>query len=133
MTRMSLENLALLKTIYSEWESGNLSAGRELLDESMTTVWAEGFPTAGTYHGTREHADAMREWLGEWDEFELRAEDFVDAGDSIVVPFSVRARGKESGAWVERRWAHVWTLRSGRVVRFEIHLDVRRALDAVGL
>ena len=130
---MSLANVALLKKVYGEWESGNFRAGRELLDDSMTTVWADGFPTAGTYHGPREHSDAMREWLGEWDEFELRAEEFVDAGDSVVVPFSVRARGKESGASVERRWAHVWTLRRGRVVRFEVHLDVQRALEGVGL
>ena len=130
---MSRENVSLLGKIYEEWESGNYRAGRELLDESMTSVWSDGFPTAGIYHGPREHSAAMREWLGEWDEFELWAEDFVDAGDSVVVPFSVRARGKGSGALVERRWAHVWTLRRGRIVRFEVHLDAQSALEAVGL
>jgi len=129
---MSWENLDLIKHVYRAWEDGDLRAGRELLDASLTTVWAEGFPTAGTYQGPSEHANAMREWLGEWDEFQLEAEDFVDAGDSVVVPFRVRARGRASGAWVERRWAHVWTLRQGTVVRFEVHLDVRRALEAVG-
>jgi ketosteroid isomerase-like protein len=74
----------------------------------------------------------MRTWLGAWDDFRLEAEDFVDAGDSVVVPFRVFARGKGSGARVERQWAHVWTLRDGKVVRFEVHLDVRRALEAVG-
>ena len=129
---MSPEDLDLVKHVYRKWEDGNLGAGKELLDESLTTVWAEEFPTAGTYHGPSEHANAMREWLGEWDEFQLEAEDFVDTGDSLVVPFRVRARGKGSGAWVERRWAHVWMLRQGRVVRFEVHLDVGRALDAAG-
>ena len=130
---MSDENVELLKRVYDEWARGNFKAGKDLLDDSMTTVWADGFPTAGTYHGPEAHGSAMREWLGEWDDFELRAEDFLDAGDSLVVPFLVRARGKSSGAWVERRWAHVWTLRSGRVVRFEVHLDVDRALEAAGL
>lgn len=129
---MSRQNLDLVKGVYREWEAGNFRAGRELLDESITTVWAEEFPTAGTYRGPAEHVRAMREWLGAWDEFELRAEEFIDAGDSVVVPFSVRARGKGSGANVERRWAHVLTLQNGRVVRFEVHLDVARALEAVG-
>lgn len=129
---MSQENVALLRSLYGEWERGNLRAGKELLDESLTTVWAEEFPTAGIYHGPAEHTAAMQAWLNAWDDFNLEAEDFVDAGDSVVVPFRVRARGKGSGARVERRWAHVWTLRGGKVVRFEVHLDVRRALKAVG-
>jgi len=129
---VSQENVDLVRRVYGEWERGNFRAGKELLDESLTTVWAEDFPTAGIYHGPAEHTAAMRTWLSAWDGFHLEAEDFVDAGDSVVVPFRVRARGKGSGALVERRWAHVWTLRDGRVVRFEVHLDVRRALEAVG-
>jgi ketosteroid isomerase-like protein len=75
----------------------------------------------------------MREWLSAWDDFELEAEGFRDAGDSVVVPFRVRARGKSSGARVDRRWAHVWTFRHGKVVRFEVRLDIAAALAAVGL
>ena len=129
---MSQRNVDLLQRLYGEWARGNFRAGRELLDESLTTVWAEEFPTAGIYHGPDEHITAMREWLSAWDDFQLEAEDFIDAGDSVVVPFRVRARGQGSGAVVERRWAHVLTLRNGRVVRFEVHLDVQRALEAVG-
>ena len=130
---MSQENVELLRGVYSSWERGALGAGSELLDPSLTTVWAEEFPTAGTYHGPDEHAAAMREWLRTWDDFELVAEEFIDAGHSVVVPFRVRARGKGSGASVGRRWAHVWTFQEGRVIRFEVHLDLERALAAVGL
>ena len=130
---VSQENVQLLREVYREWSAGNYAAGRELLDPSLVTVWEEQFPTAGTYSGPAAHAEAMREWLAAWDEFSLEPEDFFDAGDSIVVPFVVHARGRESGVSVERRWAHVWTLRDGHVVRFEVHLDVASALRAVGL
>jgi uncharacterized protein len=130
---MSKENVELLRPIYDRWSEGDFRAGRELLDPDITTVWAQDFPTAGTYHGPDGHAGAMREWLSAWTELELEAERFLDAGDSVVVPFVVRARGRESGAAVERRWAHVWTMRGSRVVRFEVHLDVEAALKAVGL
>ena len=130
---MSQENVELLRGIYDEWSAGNYRAGRELMDSSLTTVWAEQFPTAGTYHGPDGHIAAMKEWLAAWDELRLEAEDFIDAGDSVVVPFNVRARGKESGVEVDRRWAHIWTLRNGRVVRFEVHLDVAEAVRSVGL
>jgi ketosteroid isomerase-like protein len=49
-------------------------------------------------------------------------EDLEEHGDTVVVTFLVRARGRESGVEVERRWAHVWTMRSDRTVRFEVRL-----------
>jgi uncharacterized protein len=130
---MSQENVELLRPVYDRWAEGDFRAGRELLDPDITTVWAQDFPTAGTYHGPDGHAAAMREWLSAWTDLKLEAERFVDAGTSVVVPFVVHARGQESGAEVERRWAHVWTLHEGRAIRFEVHLDVREALNAVGL
>jgi uncharacterized protein len=130
---MSQENVELVRRIYDRWAEGDFQAGRELFDPDITTVWAQDFPTAGTYHGPDGHAAAMREWLSAWTNLTLEAERFVDVGDSVVVPFVVRARGRESGAEVERRWAHVWTLHDGRVVRFEVHLETREALEAVGL
>ena len=130
---MSQENVEVLRPIYDRWAEGDFRAGRELFDPNITTVWAQDFPTAGTYHGPRGHAAAMREWLSAWIDLRLEAERFVDAGDSVVVPFLLHARGRESGVEVERRWAHVWTLHKGRVVRFEVHLDLREALKAVGL
>jgi uncharacterized protein len=129
---MPQDDLELIQRVYRRWADGDLRAGRELLDIAVTTVWAAEFPTAGIYHGPREHGNAMREWLAEWDDFELAPEDFIEAGGSVVVPFRVRARGRGSGALVERSWAHVWTLRNGKVVRFEVHLDLRRALEAAG-
>lgn len=130
---MTPADVIVLRHVYEQWSVGNFAAGRELLAPELVSVWSEDFPTAGTYRGPSGHSAAMREWLSAWDDFELEAEGFRDAGDSVVVPFRVRARGKSSGARVDRRWAHVWTFRHGKVVRFEVHLDIAAALAAVGL
>ena len=130
---MSQENVEIVRRVYGRWADGDFEAGRELFDQGLTTVWAQDFPTAGTYHGPDGHAVAMREWLSAWTGLRLEADRFVDAGESVVVPFKVWARGRGSGAAVERHWAHVWTFEKGRVVRFEVHLDVQQALKAVGL
>ncbi|HEU0025198.1 MAG TPA: nuclear transport factor 2 family protein [Thermoleophilaceae bacterium] len=109
--------------MYAAWEAGDLRAGGELFDTEVVSVWPEGYPAAGTYHGPDGHRRAMREWLNAWTEFEMKAEGFHCVGDRVVVPFRVRAQGRESGIEVERRWAHIWTLREGRIVRFEVSLD----------
>ena len=75
----------------------------------------------------------MQEWLSPWDDFRLTVEGFSDADDRVVVPFRVHARGRGSGVEVERRWAHIWTMRDGKAVRFEVTLDPEQALKAVGL
>jgi ketosteroid isomerase-like protein len=130
---MSQENVELLRPVYEEWERGNLRAGAELLDPEVESVWPREFPSGGTYRGLKGHGDAMREWLSPWEDFRLIAEGFYEADNRVVVPFRVRGRGKESGVEVERRWAHIWTLRGDKAVRFEVYLDPAEALAAVGL
>ena len=127
------ENVTVLRSVYREWELGNMRAGKELLDPDVESVWPRDFPSGGTYRGHEGHARAMREWLSPWEDFRLTAEDFFEAGDRVVVPFRVHARGQESGVEVERRWAHIWTMRNGKAIRFEVYLDPAKALEAVGL
>jgi ketosteroid isomerase-like protein len=130
---MSQENVELLRSVYEEWERGNLRAGTDLFDPDVESVWPPEFPSGGTYYGVKGHAHAMREWLGPWKDFRLTAEGYFEADDRVVVPFRVHARGGESGVEVERRWAHIWTLRGGKAVRFEVWLDPAKALEAAGL
>jgi ketosteroid isomerase-like protein len=130
---MSREDVDALRAVYEEWEAGNLRAGQELLDANIESVWPQEFPSGGVYRGPHGHAKAMREWLGPWEEFTLTAEGFYAAGDRVVVPFRVRARGAGSGIAVERRWAHLWTMRGGKAIRFEVSLDPAEALRSVGV
>jgi ketosteroid isomerase-like protein len=129
---MAPENSDALRSMYSDWERGDLRSGRELLDEQIESVWPAEFPSGGTYRGRDGHARAMREWLSPWEDFSITVEGFFQAENRVVVPFLVRARGRGSGVAVERRWAHVWTLRDGKAVRFEVELDPDKALRALG-
>ena len=57
----------------------------------------------------------------------------VEAGDKVMAYVTFRARGRDSGAVVEKPEQHVWTLREGRVVRFEWFNDEAAAKAAAGL
>ena len=60
--------------------------------------------------------------------------EFIDAGERVVVVGRMHARGKGSGVEVDRSFASIWTIRGGRVVRWELGYDDRRAaLEAAGL
>jgi ketosteroid isomerase-like protein len=60
-------------------------------------------------------------------------EEFIDAGDAVIVPFHLLARGKQSGAPVDFSGALVYWLRNGKIFRIRNYLDKSEALAAAGL
>lgn len=69
-----------------------------------------------------------------WEEFRVVPEQFIDAGDRVVVMEKIRGRGRSSGVEVETRtYATIWTLRDGQVTRVQVGVDPNEALKAVGL
>jgi ketosteroid isomerase-like protein len=72
--------------------------------------------------------------MSPFENFYAHAEEFVDAGDAVVVRVRQGGRGKQSGAEVEMPpYWQVYRLLDGRAVRIEVYGDQRRALEAVGL
>ena len=60
--------------------------------------------------------------------------EFIDAGERVVVVGRMRGEGKASGAEVDQSYAGIWTIRGGRVIRWELGYEDRRAaLEAAGL
>jgi ketosteroid isomerase-like protein len=68
-----------------------------------------------------------------WTVFRFETERFIDAGGRVVVFIRVVAEGGVSGLRTERRTAHVWTVRDGRLASIQIYRDRDEALDALGL
>lgn len=59
--------------------------------------------------------------------------EFIDAGDKVVVPFRLAARGKETGIEVEQPAVQVWTLKDGKAVRVEVFASREQAFEAACL
>jgi ketosteroid isomerase-like protein len=128
---MSQENVELARRGYDAFNRGEVAF--ELLDPEIE--WSEGtdVPEPQVYHGhdgVRRQQERFRE---AWASFSIEPEEFIEAGDQLVVMVKLVAQGKGSGVEVEARGAHVWTVRDGRAVRLEMYVDPARALAAVGL
>ena len=68
-----------------------------------------------------------------WDEFSVRPEELIDAGERVVVVARWRGTAKGSGLPLDRVFAHVWTVRDGKLVRHEVFSDREVALRQAGL
>jgi ketosteroid isomerase-like protein len=103
-------------------------------DEALTyadpgIVWnpIEESPTQG-HDAVRA---SLARWKGEWDDYRLMPEEFVERGDRVVVTVRLGGRGRGSGVEIDARFFDVYTLRDGKIVRMDQFTERSEALEAV--
>ena len=131
---MSRENVEVVRRIYERWADGDFRAGVELYDPNILLVLRPEFPEAGVYRGLDEIGSYMRkDFLKDFDNAAITGEEFLDAGDSVVVRVNQEAIGPGSRAPVGMRYYQLWTFRGPTVIRIESVKERADALGAVGL
>jgi ketosteroid isomerase-like protein len=131
---MAPTKVEILRRIYASWAQGEFGAGFELYDEHIVLVLRSEFPEAGPHYGRDAIRRYMRDdFLQDFVGATIAAQEFLDAGDSVVVRVDQRATGPRSGAPVRMRYYQAWTFRGGSVIRIESIMDRADALAAVGL
>jgi len=82
----------------------------------------------------RGHAAALEFFAGIAELFENpdpEPEEFLAAGDKLIVLGTWRATARSTGVRVEIPFAHVWQAREGKFVSFRNYLDAAKALQAL--
>ena len=129
-----MSDLEAIRGVYAEWGRGNWRPKFDVYDDEMEWGWSDEFPgLAGVYHDPAERNQRVYEWLSGWEDWRCEAEDYVVQGEHVVALCVYRGRGRGSGAAVDTKGAHVWTMRDGKCVRLVIYADRANALAAVGL
>ena len=131
---MSQEDIERLRRGFEHF-----AATGEFLAENVHAdfVWDmstfRGWPEQQTYLGIEGARQFNTEWAGAWDDWEIEAEDYIDAGERIVVVLRQRGRSKATGVPVDMRLGQVWTLQDGQGIRMQMYASPEEALEAAGL
>jgi ketosteroid isomerase-like protein len=129
---MSAGDVELLRELYAEWERGDFS--REIFADEIVSQNRGFVDMDSGQRGLDEVVAVQRAWLQQWERpFRVEAEEFLEAGDVVVVLIRWVGRGKGSGAEVESEGAHVWEIRDGKAVRWDVYRDRGEALAYAGL
>jgi ketosteroid isomerase-like protein len=130
---MSHENVEIVRHLY---ESGMFDRDpEELLELATPDVEYVNPPYAvepGVRRGLVEVAQAMRRFAEVWDTSRHELRELYDCGDAVVADVHWHIRGRGSEREFVNREAHTWTLREGRIVRFEWGQNLETALEAEG-
>ena len=70
--------------------------------------------------------------MGNWDDFQAVPDEFLNAGERVVVLGHFQGRGKASGKTLDALYAHGWTLRNGKAVHFRAYADTAKVLQSPG-
>jgi ketosteroid isomerase-like protein len=130
---MSQANVEIVRRSFDASNRRDLEALRALLDPNLEFDWsASRSLEAGVYRGI----DAvLRFYTDSFDHFEevlFEPDCFMDAGESVVVPFASRLRGRE-GIELGARSTLVYTVGNRRITRIRLYQETEEALQAVGL
>ncbi|HEX3874881.1 MAG TPA: nuclear transport factor 2 family protein [Solirubrobacteraceae bacterium] len=129
---MPVENTNVVRRMLEAWNQRDADAALGLMAEDAVEDWSRSIgPMHGVFDG---HAEIRQHWMLFWDVFEsirLIPEEFIEAGDRVIVPHLVEARGR-GGVTTRARGALVYELDAGLLVRSTIYQDRAEALAAVG-
>jgi ketosteroid isomerase-like protein len=104
---MSEGNLEIVRRGYELFAAGDLDAVAELFADDAELPGAGGLGVAGTaastHYGPEGFPRGTEEALESFEDYKVEPEEFIDAGESVVVPVRISGRGRQAG----QEWRHV--------------------------
>jgi uncharacterized protein len=119
-------NAARVRALYDAFARGDVATFMGTLDPEIVWLEAENilYADRNPYRGPQAIGEGVFARLGaDWDNFRVRTDKIIDGGDTVVALGRYSATWKATGKQLDAQFAHVWTWRNGKVVRFEQYTD----------
>jgi uncharacterized protein len=131
---VSEENVEIVRGIYDALDSEDVGLALSAIDPEV--VWDlsnHSWPGDDQYFGHEGIVEVLSEWMGAFEDYTIKPERFIDAGDRVVVIQRETAWHKGTDTGIDRRQASIYTMRDRRAIRIDHYLDIPQALEAAGL
>ena len=130
---MASANVELVRAIYERFRADDLDAALALLDPEVEVHDRPEIPDPQVHRGHEGVLTSLGVSQETFDGLDLVPEEFLDAGDRVVVVFRFQGIGRESGIPIDERLVHVWTIRDGKAIRMEVRSDPDDARGGAGV
>jgi hypothetical protein len=108
------------------------AAAAPVVHEDAVSV-RPGIPGAKAYIGLDGFRQLWLDWLAPWAEYRTAIDEAFDCGERILLLQSSSGRMEGTRREVKLSPGVVWTVRDGKIARFEVYADRAQALKSVGL
>lgn len=126
------QNVEIVYKLYEARTRGDEEAVSRILDPKVTLEVMENFPYGGIYHGYEGMNEFFAHFLQDFGDWCAEPEELLDAGEHVVSLGHYHGVVKKTGTNIKVRFAHIITVRNGKVVRMRQYTDtlkVARALE----
>ena len=131
---MAQKNVEVIREMYSHWARGEFPASFMDADVVHSRTGSQTPDMEGEWRGHEDFGRAFAEYLHAFSDLRIEAEEIIDLDDDRVLVLSRHtAAGKLSGAPIEHELGDLFTLRAGKVVRYDSYWDRAEAMRAAGL
>jgi ketosteroid isomerase-like protein len=114
--------------LYARWNDDGLSVLTDSVDPDVELICDPLRPVESALRGI----EGWKQWVARWDEsyetMHITIDGLIPMGaEHVLALVSITATPRSGGK--ELRWAaaHVWTVRDGRIARWESHVDIALA------
>jgi ketosteroid isomerase-like protein len=87
----------------------------------------------GTFHGREGLRQFVEGQVALFEDLRCDPEEFIEAGDQIVVPMCLSGKARRSGLPFVYHAIHVSNVQGGKATRLRLYESRAKALEAVGL
>jgi uncharacterized protein len=130
---MSQQDVETIRSGYDAFNRKDIPAVLALYDSQIEWIEAGGGRApAGTYRGSQTVATEVFAAVAQnFDDFRAEPEQFIDAGEHVVVVGRFRGIAK-SGAILDAPFVHVYRMRNGKTVHFQNYVEATPWAEAWG-
>lgn len=123
---------AVIQGFYDALARGDVPAVLGQLAADVQWTEAERFPYfSGTWVGPQAVLDKLLKPLAaDWADFSARASEFIVDGERVVALGAYAGTYRRTGRSMNSPFAHVWSVRDGKIASFSMYTDTAKVLEA---
>jgi uncharacterized protein len=131
---MSRENVERSRLAYEAFTSALATGDWEAFSEFVHPDFRwQAIQDLNAYQGLDGMKASLASWSEPWEWWRSEAEEFIDAGDSVIIAHRIQGRARQSGIELDGRYYNVCDMREGKLWRLRQFFERADALEAVGL
>jgi len=125
--------IGIVRGFYEALGRGDVPGVLGRLHDRLEWTEAERFPYySGTWRSPQEVLDKLLVPITrDWDGFSAKPHEFIADGDRVVALGVYSGTSKATGKSMTSPFAHVWTVRDGRLASFNMYTDTAKVLEAL--
>lgn len=127
------DRIEFMKDRYGKFAEGDVEGATQHWADDFVwrSVASEALPGGGEHRGKGAALEALGATVASWDTFDLHPEEYLEAGDTVVVIGYNEAT--KDGRTSRQPFAHVWHWRGDEMADFTVFGDSLQTKELLGL